>query len=67
MLQKDIGAKIRRLRKERKWSQEKLAVYSDLSVSTIRTIELGIANPTMETLQSIASALDVSDKQLFVD
>ena len=52
---------IKRLRKQRGLSQDKLSKLADISHNTIIKIESGaIQSPTMDTTQKIAKALDVS-------
>lgn len=54
-----------KLRKERGWSQEKLAVDSGISYNTIIKIERGgIENPKIETVIKLANALKVSIDEL---
>lgn len=54
-----------KLRKERDWSQEKLAVESGISYNTIIKIERsGIKNPKIETVIKLARALGVSIDEL---
>ena len=53
-----IGKNIVLLRKEKKITQEQLALNADMSVSYLRAIEHGAANPTMDALARIADALD---------
>jgi len=56
-----IGKNIKRRRQEKGLSQDKLSKLSDLSLNTVVKIELNdSANPTIETIQRIAKALDVS-------
>lgn len=52
--------RIRFLRLERGWSQERLAEESGLSRDAISRIERGDRQPSLETLQRIADALEVS-------
>ncbi len=59
-----IGIKINILRKRLKYSQEKLAELSDLSKTSIGTIERGKSKPSIETLEKIAKALDIELKEL---
>jgi len=60
-----IGEKIRKLRQQKKMSQDRLSKKADLALNTIVKIETGEnPNPTLETLQKIAKALDVSLDQL---
>ena len=54
-----LGERIRELRKERSFSQEKLAELAEIHVNHLRRIELGQANPTYLVLLRICSALDV--------
>jgi len=56
-----IGKNIKRLRKEKELSQDKLSKLADLSLNTVVKIELDESpNPTIETVQKIAKALSVS-------
>jgi len=56
-----IARNIKRLRKQRGLSQDKLSKLVDISHNTIIKIESGaIQSPTMNTAQKIAKALDVS-------
>ena len=56
-----IAKNIKRLRKQRSLSQDKLPKLADISHNTIIKIESGaIQSPTMDTAQKIAKALDVS-------
>ena len=49
-----------KLRKQKGWSQEKLAVESGISYNTIIKIERGgIKNPKIETVIKLAKALKV--------
>ena len=50
-----------KLRKEKRWSQEKLAREAGISYQTLIKIEQGrIQNPKLETLIKLAKALGVS-------
>ena len=52
---------LKRLRKKKGWSQEKLAREAGISYQTLIKIEQGrIKNPKLETLIKLAKALDVS-------
>jgi transcriptional regulator with XRE-family HTH domain len=63
---KALAHNVHRLRKDRDWSQERLAAEAgDLRQGLMSDIELGKANPTLTTLESIASALGVSVGELF--
>lgn len=50
-----------KIRKQKKWSQEKLAAESGVSYNTLIKIERGgIKNPKIETVINLAAALNVS-------
>lgn len=56
-----IGKNIKRFRQGKGLSQDKLSKLADLSLNTVVKIELDDSpNPTIETVQRIAKALDVS-------
>lgn len=66
MLQKKLlGAKIRYIRKTKKISQETLSEMTDISPRQMVRIEMGQSFPTLENLEKIADALDVSVQSLF--
>ena len=56
-----IGKNIKRYRQDKGLSQDKLSKFADLSLNTVVKIELDESpNPTIETIQRIAKALEVS-------
>lgn len=56
-----IGKNVKTLRKEKNLSQDRLSKLADVSYNTVIKLESGgITNPTIETLQKIAKALNVS-------
>ena len=60
-----LAENIRRLRKKKGLSQEKLARLADISNNTLIKIEQGIAKePTITTVSKVASALGVSIDEL---
>ena len=63
--QKSFGITIRLLRLSRKLKQEQLAKKSGLSLRHIKSIEQGLSDPTLSTLEKIASALSLRVKELF--
>lgn len=63
-VQGDVGANLRRLRKERTVSQEQLAVSSEVDRTYVSQIERGIGNPSLLVLQKVAAALDVDVEEL---
>jgi putative transcriptional regulator len=60
-----LSVNVKRFRKKRGISQDKLAKLSDVTLTTLVKIESGInENPTIKTLKKIADALEVSLDQL---
>jgi transcriptional regulator with XRE-family HTH domain len=60
-----IGKNIKKLRQAKDLSQDRLSKLADVSYNSIIKLETGgITNPTIETLQKIAKALDVSVDEL---
>lgn len=64
---KDIGLRIKEYRLERGLSQEKLGQKAHSSTASITAIERGIKTPRIDTLISIADALEVSADDLLKD
>jgi transcriptional regulator with XRE-family HTH domain len=62
---KALALNVRRLRKERGWTQDDLAAETRVEQAAISLIENGRANPTLLILESIARALDVAFIELF--
>lgn len=60
-----LGSCIRKLRVERGWSQEDLALKSGLHRTYISSLENGERNPTMRSVGSIAKALGIPVRDLF--
>ena len=60
-----IAENIKKYRKEKGLSQDKLARLADIAHATIIKIESGgIQNPTIDTVQKIAKALDIGLEDL---
>ena len=56
-----IGNNVRRIRKKKGLSQEKLARLADISLNTLAKIELGFAKkPIIKTVVKLAKALVIS-------
>lgn len=62
-----IDEKIRQLRKEKGWSQAKLAQKIDINTRNISLYESGKAIPSSETTQKLATLFNVSTDYLFND
>jgi len=55
-----IGKNLKKLREQKSISQDRLSKQADISLNTIAKLELEEnPNPTIETLQKIAKALEV--------
>ena len=63
----NLGAFIEAQRKAAGLSKAQLGMMAEVSRLTIRRIEHGQANPTVDTLLSVTSALGVSLADAFVD
>jgi len=60
-----IAKNIKKIRKKRGISQDKLSKLAEVAYNTIIKIESGaIQNPTIETVQKIAKALNISLDEL---
>jgi transcriptional regulator with XRE-family HTH domain len=62
----EFGDKVREFRKEKGYSQEKLAHLADLHRTYIGMIERAEKNITLINIEKIAKALEVSVNQLLV-
>jgi transcriptional regulator with XRE-family HTH domain len=58
-IKKKFGAKVKYLRAEKGWSQEKLALTADLDRTYIPSIEAGKRNVSITVIEKIANALNV--------
>ena len=59
-----LGLRARAIREQRGESQEAIARRADISVATYGRIENGHNSPSLDTLVSIAAALEVTVDQL---
>jgi DNA-binding XRE family transcriptional regulator len=60
----DLAANLRRLRKEKCWSQEMLAHFAGLHPTEVSRLERGLREPRLRTVMQVASALNVSIQEL---
>ncbi|WAC08439.1 MAG: helix-turn-helix transcriptional regulator [Thermodesulfobacteriota bacterium] len=65
MVKAILGARIRKLRKEKGLSQEALAEQADLHYIFVGRVERGEKNPSLINLQKLAKALEISLIDLF--
>ena len=66
-IRRQVGLNLKRIRKERGWSQEHLAFESGLHRTYISGIERGARNPTVVILSRIAETLNVKTSKLLDD
>lgn len=64
-INKSVGKKLKKIRKEKGLSQEKLAWEVGLNRGYVGFIERGERNPSIPTLTKLAKALKVSLDELF--
>lgn len=64
VISKKVGKQIRRIRKEKGYTQEDIAYKSRMHVSTFGRIERGEINPPLQTLNKIAQALKIKTKEI---
>ena len=63
-LESAFGNVLREKRRERKLSQEKLALEAGVDRTFISFLERGMRQPTLKTLFALAGALDTSPSEL---
>jgi transcriptional regulator with XRE-family HTH domain len=64
-LKTSFGRRIRDLRKRKGMTQERLAEAADISVDFLSLMERGVNAPSFATLERLADALGVPEKELF--
>lgn len=62
-----FGTRLREIREERGYSQEKLAERAGLHRNYVGGIERGERNVALENIVKLAKALSVSPRELFAD
>jgi transcriptional regulator with XRE-family HTH domain len=62
---KAFGNRLREIRVNKGWSQQKLGLIADISKNQIGNIERGEVNVTLITSLAIAKALDISLSELY--
>ena len=63
--QEQLGMRIKYLRQKLRWSQEDLALNANVNKNYISDLENGRRNPSLEILERIAIAFDISLAELF--
>lgn len=64
--QRSFGAFVKKMRKQKGYSQDKFAEIADLSQAYLSSVERGIANPRLDTLKKIAVGLNIPMTDLFL-
>ena len=64
-IKQKFGKKVKDLRNEKGWSQEKLALNAELDRTYIPSIEKGERNVSIIVIEKIANALNINIKNLF--
>ena len=63
----DVGARVRSIRKHKKLTLTELAQETGLSPAFLSNLERNLCSPTLENIQRICSALDISLLKLLED
>lgn len=64
-LRKKFGSRVRELRKASGFSQEAFADRCGFARSYMSRVERGAGNPSLDAIETIATALDIEVKVLF--
>jgi len=64
-LQQALGGRIRQLKKQRAWSQEKLAEKAKLHWTYVGQVERGERNLTLQSIETISRAFHLKISELF--
>jgi transcriptional regulator with XRE-family HTH domain len=64
-IKKQFGKHLRKLRKEKGWTQEELAEKANMHFTYIGQIERGIRNPSLVNLYKLSKALKIHLGNLF--
>jgi transcriptional regulator with XRE-family HTH domain len=64
-IQRELGERIRKLRRQKGWSQEEFAAVSGLHRTYVGAVERGEKNLTLSTMLTLAKTLGSTIGQLF--
>lgn len=64
---REVGANIRRMRRQQGLTQAELAQRAHLSTGYVSLIERGLANPRLKTVSALADALEASPMMLLLE
>ena len=65
MIAKQLGERIKKLRKETGLSQEKFALKIDMDRTYFATVESGKRNISLQNIEKIAKGLNIAISELF--
>ena len=65
MIAKQLGERIKELRKKTGLSQEKFALKIDMDRTYFATVELGKRNISLQNIEKIAKGLNITISELF--
>ena len=65
MITEQVGMRIKELRTQRGFSQEKLALEAEIDRTYLAGIENGRRNPTLKSLEKILRTLEISFEDFF--
>lgn len=65
MIAKQLGERIKELRKKTGLSQEKFALKIDMDTTYFATVELGKRNISLQNIEKIAKGLNITISELF--
>lgn len=63
--QEQLGMRVKFLRKQKHWSQEDLALESNINKNYICDLENGRRNPSLDILERLADAFSITLQELF--
>ena len=63
--QEQLGMRVKYLRKKLRWSQEDLAFNANINKNYICDLENGRRNPSLEILERLAVAFNITLEELF--
>ena len=66
-IKRELGEKIKRVRRQRNLTQEELAEMIDISPRSLSNIEVGACFVKSETLEKIIESLNISTEELFAN
>ena len=64
--QNQFGEELRNLRKEARYTQDKLAKCAEISASYVSQLETGAKKPSDRVITKLSGALDIPENRLFI-